>query len=275
MAYLTAKQKCSVMGNDIAYYREGQGPPVIFLHGITTYSFLWREIVPYFREDFEIIAFDLLGSGDSDKPLDISYSLKSHAGILKEFTQALGIEKFHLVAHDLGGGIGQIFAVDHPEMLHSLTLINSVAYDYWPVQPITAMRTPIIRQIAMASLDIGAFRLIIKRGLYHKEHLTDELMAAFFLPMKTVEGRKAFLHFAKSLDNQDLTSISDELTKLQVSTLIIRGDADVYLSSEISKQLHQNLPNSRYEAIETGGHFIQIDEPELLAHTILSFINWR
>ena len=74
MAFLADKQKCLIMNNNLAFHREGNGVPIVFIHGITTYSFLWRNIAPLLRDQHEIIAYDLLGCGDSDKPLDVSYS---------------------------------------------------------------------------------------------------------------------------------------------------------------------------------------------------------
>jgi pimeloyl-ACP methyl ester carboxylesterase len=132
----------------------------------------------------------LLGCGESAKPLNEDFSLKRQALLIKDFCSKLGIAKFHMVCHDVGGGVGQIFAINYPDLLYDLTLINTVAYNFWPVQPIIAMRTPIIRQIAMASLDFGMFEIIVKRGLYHKTQLTDELMGFFWKPMKTPIGRK-------------------------------------------------------------------------------------
>jgi len=227
-----------IQGNSITYYREGNGEPIIFVHGITTYSFIWKRMVPYFTDKYDVILIDLLGCGDSDKPLHEDFSLKRQANLLNEFCQKLDITKFHMVCHDVGGGVGQIFAVKFPNLLYDLTLINTVAYNFWPVQPIIAMRTPIIRQIAMASLDYGMFELIVKRGLYYKTQLSAELMDLFWKPMKTSIGRKGFLHFAKCLDNKNLTEIENELRQLVLPVLIIRGDADVYLSASISEKLN-------------------------------------
>lgn len=262
---------CEIQGNSITYYRSGKGETVLFVHGITTYSFIWRNIVPYFEKNYDVIVVDLLGSGDSDKPLNEDFSLKRQASILYDFCILNKITKMHIVGHDVGGGVVQIFAVNYPEFLYDLTMVNSVAYNFWPVQPIVAMRTPIVRQLAMATLDLGMFKLIVKRGLYHKKQLSDELMNYFWRPMKTTVGRKGFLHFAKCLNNKNLTDIEEQLRNLSIPSLIIRGEADVYLSAAISEKLHSEIPNSKLVKIETGGHFIQEDEPEKVAHSILDF----
>jgi len=268
-------QFAAIGGRRIAYHRAGGGDPLLLVHGITTYSFIWRKVMPLLADKYDVIAVDLLGCGDSDKPLDRSYSLTSPAGYLKDFLDAIGIAKIHFVGHDLGGGMGQIFAVRHPDMLHDLTMINTVAHDFWPVQPIIAMRTPIIRQFMMAAVDIGAFKLIVKRGLYHKDHLTPDLMELFMKPMRTPDGRKAFLHFARCLDNRNLTEIEADLQKLAMPVLIIRGDADVYLTAAIAERLRREIPSSELARIATGGHFIQEDEPEQIAHLITEFIERR
>lgn len=266
-------QTVQIDGHRLAYSRAGSGPTVVLVHGITTYSFIWRQIMPLLTRSYDVIALDLLGCGASDKPLDLSYSLAAHADRLYLLVEALGIATFHLVGHDLGGGIGQIFAVQHPERLIDLALVNTVAYDYWPVQPIRALRTPIIRQLLLASLDMGTFRLIVERGLYHKDRLSNGLMELFLAPLATCAGRQALLHFAKCLDNRNLTAIAEHLRLLTVPTLIVRGDADPYLGAIISERLQAELPKARLVRTLTAGHFIQEDEPDWLASELLRFMS--
>lgn len=275
MDVLENPQKCKVLGHYIAYHREGSGETVLLIHGITTYSFIWASMFHALKNEYEVIAVDLLGCGDSDKPVDVDYSIKNQALLIKEFLQALGISKVHLVGHDVGGGIAQIFTVSFPDLVITSTLINSVAYDFWPVQPITAVRTPIIRQLAMAVVDMGMFKLIVQRGLFYKEKATPELMNYFFAPMRDREGRKAFLHFAACLNNQDLMDISDGLRQTEKPVLIIRGEADAYLGSTISEKLHSEIPGSELAFIPDGGHFIQIDVPDLLVQKWNRFIKSR
>ncbi len=267
---MTAEKSFAVVGGHrLAYVRSGSGEPMVLVHGITTYSFIWRQVIPALEQHYDVIALDLLGCGDSDMPLDESYAIGDHADRLFEFVKGLGIERFHLVGHDLGGGIAQIFAVRHPQMPLTLTLINTVGYDFWPVQPITALRTPVVRQLMMASFDLGTFQMVVKRGFYHKEKVNKELMDLFNAPMRRPEGRKAFMHFARCLDNHNLTDITDALPSLPMPVLILRGDADPYLSAVIAERLHEDIPGSFLERTPTASHFMMEDEPEWTAERIL------
>lgn len=262
---------CDVDDHRLAYRRSGSGEPVLLVHGITTNSFIWREIIPSLETGFDVIAVDLLGCGESDLSLDLDYSITAQAELLAAFIHELGIAPSHFVGHDIGGGIAQILAVRHPDLLRSLTLINPVGYDFWPVQPIIAMRTPILRQLVMSTIDFGMLRLVVKRALYHRELLDDQLMGLFWDQMGTTERRKAFLRLARALSNDNLTSIEDKLRTIDIPTLILRGDGDVYLSDEICTRLHGDIPNSRLERIATGGHFVQIDEPVWVADNLKRF----
>jgi pimeloyl-ACP methyl ester carboxylesterase len=117
--------------------------------------------------------------------------------------------------------------------------------------------------------------LIVKRGLYHKNLVTEELMELFMKPLKKSGGRKAFLHFAKCLNNNNLMEIAEDLKKLAMPVLIIRGDADPYLGAMIADRLHQEIPGSRLVRIATGGHWIQEDEPVQTAQALLNFFEGR
>lgn len=272
MSIGAARRTCQVDGYSIAYYREGEGEVILLVHGITTYSFIWRRIFTDLARFFDVIAIDLLGCGDSDKPLDVSYSLNAHADRIKSFAATLGIHTFHFIGHDLGGGIGQIFAARHPELLYDLILINSVGYDFWPVQPITSLKTPVIRHIIMASIDLGALNILVRRGFYRVEKVTDELIGLFLRPFQTGEGRKAFLHFASCLDNRDLMDIAASLKKLRFPVLIIRGDADPYLGRIIALELHKEIPASKLLCVPGASHFIQEEKPAELTEAIVSFL---
>ncbi len=258
-----------VEGHRLAYVRCGDGEPLVLVHGITTSSFIWDGLLPRLGARHDVIAVDLLGTGDSDRPVPSDCSLSAHARRLVLFLGELGLSKVHLVGHDIGGGVAQIVAVRDSHRIATLGLVNSVGYDYWPVQPIVAFRTPILRQLAMASLDIGMLRLILRRAVYRSERITPEIFERIRNEIAVPNARRAFLNSTRCLNNNDLTSIAGELQDLRAPVLIVRGERDAFLSPEISERMRREIPDSRLVKVPDGGHFIQLDEPLLLAKVIL------
>jgi pimeloyl-ACP methyl ester carboxylesterase len=256
----------------IAYRTGGRGDSALFLHGITTYSFLWKDVVTLLEDDLTFFTPDLMGCGDSSKPAGADYSLSAQADMILGFMDEAGVGKAHLVGHDIGGGIAQILAAREPERFRSLSLINSVGYDYWPVQPIVTMRIPLLRHLATAALDHGVMRMLVSRTFHHGEKVNDELMGLFMEPLKSAEGRRGFLALAIALDNSQLMSISGQLPRLPMPVLIVRGEKDIYLKPIISERLHREIKGSRYESLSTAGHYSPLDDPQSVAELILDFI---
>ena len=96
-------------------------------------------------------------------------------------------------------------------------------------------------------------------------------MELFWRLMRDKSGRRGFLHVANGLNNTHLVELETDLQRLEIPTLIIRGDADLYLSENISLKLHRDIPGSRLVHIEDGGHFIQEDAPERIAGCLREF----
>jgi len=267
-----APQHRLIDGDRLAFVRCGAGEPLVLIHGITTSSFIWDELLPILNVHHEVIAVDLLGTGASDRPVPSDCSLSAHADSVMSLVSELGFGEIHLVGHDIGGGIAQILSVRNPHRVSTLGLVNTVGYDYWPVQPIVAMRTPILRQLAMASLDLGMLRLVIRRAVHRKERITPAVFERIRNEIAVPSSRRAFLNSTRCLNNSDLTVISGDLQKLPMPVLIVRGERDLYLSPEISNRLHREIPSSKLVTVPDGGHFIQLDEPQFLATTILEHI---
>ena len=105
-----------------------------------------------------------------------------------------------------------------------------------------------------------------------RDKVDDALMALFLHPLRDRAGKNAFLDFAAGLDNSQLMEIADDLRKLPMPVMIIRGEADIYLKPVISERLHREIPGSRFERIPTAGHFSPLDEPELHVDLIRDFL---
>ncbi len=261
-------KKVFVAGHPMAYHRTGRGEPVLLVHGILAHSFIWRDVIPKLAERYEVVAVDLLGCGDSTMPMRLSLSLKAQADYLAELVQWLGLGKVHFVGHEVGGGIGQTMAIRHPRHVRSLTLVNSVAQNLWPVWPISGLRLPFLRYLVLSTLDAGLFEWTIRRALYHREKVTDDLMMEFYRPLQTLIGRRTLLHFANCLDSADLTRIELDLKKLSIPVNVVWGEADRYLPPRTPDALRALFPSSTLHRIATAGHLVPLDEPATLAEVL-------
>src|SRR3954449_9111841 len=113
-----------VHGHRLAYLRAGDGPPLLLLHGIANNCETWAEVIPRLAETHTVIAPDLLGHGESDKPRG-DYSIAAYANGLRDLTSVLGIERAPVVGHSLGGGIALQFPYQFPERCERLALVGS------------------------------------------------------------------------------------------------------------------------------------------------------
>ena len=118
---------------EVACYEKGSGEPVLFLHDTPTNSLLWRDVIGPIAEEGRTIVPDIIGSmyDGSDR------SLRTQEQAFVEMLEHLGIDRFSLVGHDLGGGVLLRYIVHHPEEVEKPVLSNSVAYDSWPIDAVT------------------------------------------------------------------------------------------------------------------------------------------
>jgi len=265
-------KKVFVAGHPMAYHRTGRGEPVLLVHGILAHSFIWRDVIPKLAERHEVVAVDLLGCGDSTMPMRLSLSLQSQADYLAELVQWLGLGKVHFVGHEVGGGIGQAMAVRHPKNVRSLTLVNSVAQNLWPVWPVTGLQLPFLKYLVLSSLDAGLFEWTVRRSLQNRDKVTDDLMMEFYRPLQTLIGRRTLLHFANCLHSADLTRIELDLKKLSLPVHVVWGAADRYLPTQTPDALRAIFPAGSFHRIENAGHLVPIDEPVKLAEILVEAI---
>lgn len=254
----------------LAYRRAGTGPTMILLHGVGSFSQIWEGMIPLLSGRFEVIAPDLLGCGRSSKPETGAYGIRGQRELIQSLLDQLAVNEFHVVAHDVGGGIAQLLAVELQEQLNGLTLINPVGYDYWPIPSIVTLRLPLMRQLTMALMDRSLYATMLRRGVAHPERLTQEVLDSFREPFHTLEGRKGLMRLLRALDSKDLVPAVDRLGSIHKPVLLIRAEQDRYLSPEILARMNRDIPGSRLVELPGAGHFAQIDQPEALAALVLA-----
>lgn len=269
------KRKIRTFAGDIAYLRKGQGPPLLLLHGIPSSSYLWRDVIDPLSTTFDVLAPDLLGFGDSDKRLDADLSIAAQARYMVAFMESFGLHQAAVVGHDIGGGLAQLMAVDEPERVARLILIDSVVADNWPVADIARLKEPVWDQI-MVNIDLrNGFRKGLEAGLVTEGRVTEELVDEWTRPFQDLGGRRAYLRAARALNNRDLTSQSKRIEEIETPTLILWGANDKFLESRWADTLKHKLRDSTVEIIDPGGHFLPLDRPDAVAEAITRFLTTR
>jgi haloalkane dehalogenase len=126
-------QFIEVLGSKMAYVEAGEGDPILFLHGNPTSKYLWRNVMPWLEGQGHVIALDLIGMGESDKP-DIGYTFAEHSEYLDGFIEALGLEQITLVIHDWGSGLGFDYAQRHPDNVKGIAFMEAVVAPAMPTR---------------------------------------------------------------------------------------------------------------------------------------------
>jgi 2-hydroxymuconate-semialdehyde hydrolase len=256
----------------LAYVEAGQGEPILLIHGIPTSSFLWRNVIPHLARDFKVFAVDLLGFGDSDKPEHADLSIVGQVEHLRVFMDKVGWEKGSIAGHDIGGGIAQLMAVEHPELVTKLVLLDTIAYDSWPEPSIERLKDPGWDE-RMKELDLSkGFRKSLERGIFHKDRVDDELVSEYVRPFGDLQGRRAYLRCARALRTEDLLGRMKEVEEADVPTLIIWGEADDYQLVKYGERLRERMRKANLVVVKEAGHFIQEDQPDEVARLIRDFV---
>jgi pimeloyl-ACP methyl ester carboxylesterase len=266
----------------VAYIDEGEGEPVVLLHGCPFHAYEWREVIPLLSSRHRVVAPDLLGLGDTVVTLDQDYRLPRIVDMVIDFLDALGIESAHFVTHDHGGATALLLTERAPERIRSLVLTNIEAYDQWPshderkylhlvVHPFTSplfralVQVPVIRREVFG---IAAHR----RGV-----LTDDVLDAFTRAHTSTPARWARLRrfFRWQLDrdhNAETMRVVPALRRFDRPTLVLWGRHDGNFGETVARRLLDDIPGARLEWLENSGHLPMLEEPRAYADRVLDFV---
>lgn len=116
-------------GYKLHYIDEGKGPAILMMHACPFWSFEFRKLILKLRETHRVVAFDQMGFGLSDKPMDFDYRIETHMDYTDRFVNALDLHDFTLLTHGRGATIGMAFAVRHPEDIRGCITFNAIAFN--------------------------------------------------------------------------------------------------------------------------------------------------
>ena len=258
---------------EMAYTDAGEGEPVVLLHGIPTWSFLYHDVIPRLQNHCRVLAPDLLGHGYSDRRDRFDRSLTAQTQAIMRFLDALGIECATFVGHDTGGGVALITAIDHPDRVARLVLSNVVAYDSWPIGDMIALGDPTWRE--KDPREVTEFVAAgLPEGIHHKERLTPEFREGIVAPYSDEEGKISLIRNASALNTNHTMALVDRHREIRAPTLVLWGVHDPWQWIADGERLAVEIPDSRLERVEAS-HWIPHDAPEEFSSKIIAFLGER
>jgi len=246
-----------------AFLSAGSGPPVVCLHGGGGGAVTWYPSISALAEHFHVIAPDIVGYGESDKP-DAAYDRPYFASWLRDFFLALEIPKALVVGLSLGGAICLQFSLENPEMVEKLVLVDSCAL---------GARTPfgvLFGFFWTYSFPSLAADRYMSRYLVAKPDNVDPNYGPYHLQVvKKPGGRKVFW---QGMGAAVGAMPEEELRQIEHQTLIIWGEQDNFLSIASGEAAAQIMPNAELHRIQDAGHIPFLDQPEVFNDIVLQFL---
>jgi pimeloyl-ACP methyl ester carboxylesterase len=255
---------CSIAGVQVRYVREGSGPVIVLLHGSGSSLDAFDAVARRLRERCEVVRIDLPGFGLTGPRPDRDYRIGAYTRFLDELLGQLGIGSAVLVGNSLGGNIAWQYALDFPDRVRGLVLVNATGYPEKSLpDAIRLARNPVIGQLLRRWGPRSAVARSLRQAAGRTEVVDDELIDRAHAMASRPGNRGAFVDFA----NTEQVDRSPEVSRLAVPTLVVRGDLID------GQHFARDIARSRELVLPGVGHLLPEEAPEELADAILSFVD--
>ncbi len=262
-------------GLRLHYLDEGAGPPVLLLHGEPTWSYLYRKLIPELTPSARAIAPDYFGFGRSDKPLRLEdYTYDFHTGSIVRLVEELDLRGLTVVVQDWGGPIGLRLAVEHPDRVARLVIMNTgIGGGRPPSQEWLRFRDWVRR----LGPELIPGRLL---QLSAVQPLSEEDEEAYNAPWPTPESKAGILAFPELVpispehpDTPAHLAVREQLGRWEKPTLVLFSDSDPIFSPRHAERIAAHIPGAGEAEIVAGaGHFLQEDQGESIGRRIAEFV---
>jgi len=263
----------------IYYIDEGEGTPLLFLHGNPTSSYIWRNIIPFMTPHARCVAPDLPGMGKSGKPA-INYRFKDHSHYIETFIEKLELKNFVLVLHDWGSAIGFHYLLNHPDNVKGIVFMEAIVHP-WRMKNMkwnhrigfNLLRAPLLGEVLIYVMN--AFINIIMPALISGK-LNSQDKKAYKTPYKKISARKPMLSMVRELPingkPKDVYNIvvqySRYLEKNNLPKLLIYGIPGAIIDKKTLFWCKKHFNNLTTVYVGKGYHFLQEDHPEKIGDQI-------
>ncbi len=273
-----ALHRVTIHGHEVTYHKGGTGPAVLLIHGMAGSSRTWKDVTELLVRDHTVIAPDLLGHGESAKPMG-DYSLGAFASGLRDLMGVIGIERCTVVGQSLGGGVAMQLAYQHPELVERLVLVGSGGLGRevnWMLRLLTLpgaeLLMPVIFPRFLADKGDDVNRFLHRQGI-RAPHLGEMWRA--YSSLSGAENRGAFLRTLRAVvdpGGQTVSALDRIYLASGLPTLIIWGDQDPIIPIEHAHAAQAAIAGSRLEIMEGCGHFPHVEEPARFVAILEEFI---
>lgn len=274
-AYPFAHHTLEVDGGRMHYVDEGNGEPILFVHGSSVWSFLYRNIIRDLRQHYRCIAPDHIGFGLSAKPVSWGYSFAEHRRNLTALIDHLGLQCFTLVVHDVGGPIGLSYALQRPERVARLLIMNTFL---WPLRgefalapaPLAALLRGPVGRLFMIQFN-AEVRTLIPLVYGDRAKLTPAIHRQYLAPLAQPADRHGLFAFAQQVFSgsrwcEGLWARRATLTGLPAA--IVWGMRDPLFGPRFLACWQEALPEAEVVTLPGAGHFVQEEEPAVVVQVL-------
>lgn len=284
---MSTSQFVEVDGSRMHYVEEGEGAPVLFLHGNPTSSYLWRNVMPHVAGDCRCIALDLIGMGRSDKP-DLEYRFVDHARYVDGAVEALGLEDVTLVLHDWGSALGFHYAHRNEDNVRGLAFMEAIlapvpSWDAFPEQArqlFQAFRTPEVGWDLIARQNVFVEQVLPGSVV---RQLTEEEMDAYRAPFPDEASRKPVWRWPNEIpiegEPADVTEIvgayNQWLQETELPKLLFHATPGALTPAPVVEWARGALPNLQTVDLGEGIHYVQEDHPDEIGRELARWLSSR
>jgi pimeloyl-ACP methyl ester carboxylesterase len=260
-----------VDGIKLHYQEKGAGTPLVLIHGYGSSTYTWRDVFEPLSKHFRVIAIDLKGFGFSEKPAG-DYTRLAQAVLVKKFLDKLKIDRAWLAGNSMGGEVSLNVALQSPELVEGLILIDSAGVKSVKGSSFTPSRfeIPFVGRafVALALMNDSLVRESLERSFYDDTKVTDEIVKIYHLPLQTNYGQRAAIY---ARQQWDLHPIENELSKIKAPTLLIWGKEDFVTPLAGGEKIKASIEDSKLVVLEKVGHLPQEETPQKTIEEILKF----
>ncbi len=256
---------------------EGVGAPVILLHGFGANLFTWRYMFPELTKNHRVIAVDMKGFGESDKPYDELYSAFDQAELINQLMKQLKLKDVTIVGHSYGGGvaIATIFKSrakgDH--RIRRLIILDGLAYKQPIPFFIEVMRAPLVSHLGLAMVPPHVHaRASLSYSYKDQKKITDETVKNYAKPYYSLRSVYAAKKTAEQIMPQNLDAYTTLYPTIDIPSLLIWCRHDKVIPLINGFKLNSSLPNSELEILNDCGHIPQEEAPSETATAIQKFL---